>query len=339
MVLGATVGILTYVKPTVSLTPAARVLGILAPSLIAWMCAQTEGFASTYMVGIIICFIAVTTLELYQPVALAFALGSVTFFYVAVNASTHPESPARSIISSTSFLCGSILFCVIASALLEMQRRNIFRVTHALNARNRELDATVRTLPGRETQTRLVETEKLSALGRLIASLSHEINNPVNVLRHNLEPLRRYLKQMTEVLAVARSRADIEDAWAEHDLDFVLQDTLGAVASMDEGIDRIQAVHREMRAFVRGDSPEMQPGDLNEGLRATVNMFRRSLPRRHSDRGPVWPAPAHPVPTRTDEPGVLQSDPERRRRDRGRQEAWVNRRAHRGQKAGRYASR
>ena len=241
------------------------------------MCAQTEGFGSTYLVGIIVCFIGVTTIELYQPATLALVLGSVTAFYVAVNAHLHPESPARIIISSTSFLCGSILFCVIASALLEAQRRNIFRVTRALNDRNRELDTTVRTL--RETQTRLVETEKLSALGRLIASLSHEINNPVNVLRHNLQPLRTYLKQMTDVLALARSRADLDEVWAEQDLDFVLEDAVGAVATMEQGIDRIQAVHKEMRAFVRGDAPKMQAGDLNEGLSATVNMFRRSLPR------------------------------------------------------------
>jgi signal transduction histidine kinase len=194
-----------------------------------------------------------------------------------VNIRTHPESPAPQIVASTSFLLGSILFCVIASALLEMQRRNIFRITNALNARNRELDSTVRVL--RETQTRLVETEKLSALGRMIASLSHEINNPVNVLRHNLDPLRGYLKHMADVLALARSKGGLEDAWVQHDLDFVLEDTVGAVETMERGVERIQAVHKEMRAFVRGDAPEVQAGDLNEGLSATVNMFRRSLPK------------------------------------------------------------
>ncbi len=119
---------------------------------------------------------------------------------------------------------------------------------------------------------------ELSALGRLIASLSHEINNPINVLRNNLEPLGKYFGQMSEVLGVARAGGDLATAWTHNDVDFVLQDGTDALGTMSQGIARIQAIHSEMRAFVRGDAPEMQAGDLNEGLRATANMFRRSLP-------------------------------------------------------------
>ena len=76
-----------------------------------------------------------------------------------------------------------IFMCVLS---VENRRRlyyQTFLVNLELDARNHELYSTIRSL--RETQTRLVESEKLSALGRLIASLSHEIDNPINVLRNS----------------------------------------------------------------------------------------------------------------------------------------------------------
>jgi signal transduction histidine kinase len=274
-------GLVVLVLSTVRSRPwhagAARFLGIAGTAMIPIMCALTEGFASQYVVGIIICFIAHTTLEIYRPARLALWLGAIIVLYAVLNAVTHPDTPAPNVASSLSFLAGSYLFCLIASGLLEFQRRSLFRTRQALSARNRDLDATIRTL--RETQTRLVEGEKLSALGRLIASLSHEINNPVNVLQNNLAPLEEYFRKIEAVLSVARNEGDVPGAWVENDLDFVLADTADALATMNEGVQRIRAVHQEMRAFVRGDAPEIWEGDVNEGLRATVNMFRRSLPR------------------------------------------------------------
>ncbi|HEX4449180.1 MAG TPA: ATP-binding protein [Polyangiaceae bacterium] len=168
---------------------------------------------------------------------------------------------------------------IICTAVAENRRRlhhRAFLADHELGARNRDLDETVRSL--RETQTRLVEGEKLSALGRLIASLSHEIHNPVNVLRNNLEPLRTHLHRITTALGVARDGGDFAGVCTERDLGLFVDDSVDAMGTMTKGIRRIQTVHEEMRAFVRGDAPEMQAGDLNEGLRATANMFRRLLP-------------------------------------------------------------
>ena len=259
----------------VRLTGALRLL--MAGGVIAVMCARVSvPHYFPYVLGFSLVFWGIGMLHTW-PVrySISFCTSLLLAFWVAqlVAGVARPlvdQVAALFYLGSTAFMC---------SLSVENRRRlhyRTFLATYQLGVRNQELDATVRSL--RETQTRLVEGEKLSALGRLIASLSHEINNPVNVLRNNLEPLRGYLRQMNDVLAVAREGGDVESAWTKNELDFVLGDAGDALETMEQGISRIQTVHNEMRAFVRGDSPEMQTGDLNEGLRATVNMFRRSLP-------------------------------------------------------------
>ncbi len=213
------------------------------------------------------------------------------------------------------YLGSASILCIAAVETRRRLHHQAFLAAQELDLRNRELSTTVTSL--REAQARLVESEKLSALGRLIASLSHEINNPVNVLRHNLEPLSRYFEQMIEVLTAAHAGGDVQALWDRYDLDFVLQDCIDAVATMALGVQRIQTVHSELRAFVRGDAPFMQVGDLNEGLRATANILRRSLPEGISIEVECAVLPPVLFQPGQIEPGLLQPDPERRRRHRG----------------------
>jgi signal transduction histidine kinase len=262
--------------------PGVRLVGalrlFLAGALIALMCSR----ASTphyypYVLGFSLIFWATALMQSW-PVRYSVSLcAAMLGAYLAGRYLIGVQRPIADEVAALFYLGTTTAWCIVS---VESRRRLHYRTFLAnfqLGVRNRELDATVRVL--RETQARLVETEKLSALGRLIASLSHEINNPVNVLRNNLRPLRGYLTEITEALRVVRAGGDFEREWAQKDLDFVLGDTVGALETMEQGVERIQAVHNEMRVFVRGDAPEMQAGDLNEGLRATVNMFRRSLPK------------------------------------------------------------
>ncbi len=260
----------------VRLIGASRLL--LAGTIIALMCVRVSTpHYFPYVLGFSLIFWAIALVQSW-PVAYGVALcGSLLGAYFLGRFLIGVPRPTGDEVAALFYLGATTAWCIVS---IESRRRLHYRTFLAnfqLAVRNKELDTTVRAL--RQTQARLVETEKLSAPGRLIASLSHEINNPVNVLRNNLEPLRGYLRQISEALLVMRAGGDFERAWVRNDLAFVLDDTVGAVETMGEGVDRIQAVHSEMRAFVRGDAPEMQAGDLNEGLRATVNMFGRSLPR------------------------------------------------------------
>jgi PAS domain S-box-containing protein len=149
-----------------------------------------------------------------------------------------------------------------------------------LQQRNRELT---------ETRDMLIESEKLSALGRLLTQLSHEINNPMTVIMGNLPSASEHLAAMTAMLADYRAAAaaaastlpgvrQLEQRYRERDLEFITEDFPALLASVQEAAERVQHIQDDLRAFLRGQPLEKTAGDLNLGLRTTVEMMRRGLP-------------------------------------------------------------
>ncbi len=175
---------------------------------------------------------------------------------------------------------------VVLSLLLLIAAIVLWR-SRALIRRNLELEATVdeRTQDLLRANQRMVQVEKLSALGRLLAQLSHEINNPLNVVQNNLGPLEEYSRAMQAALTACRERATdpstvalIDELWRDLDLDYVLEDSAPAFAITGQAIARITAIHGELKTFLRGEPPERELVDLGESLRTTIAMFTRSLP-------------------------------------------------------------
>jgi signal transduction histidine kinase len=95
------------------------------------------------------------------------------------------------------------IVCSIGSAVRNRIEDRLFAATFERDQRNRELAVTLATLE--DAQRRMIENEKLSALGRLLAQLSHEINNPVNVIQNNVPPVRDYLGSIDRVLVAANA--------------------------------------------------------------------------------------------------------------------------------------
>ena len=190
---------------------------------------------------------------------------------------------------STVELLGATFYIVTAAIIggssIFLRRRlewKAFEASHQLAARNHELGIVVTNL--RDAQARLVASEKLSALGRLLSGLSHEINNPVNVISNNVEPLQEYAASVTELLVAAKdptleSMNALRKRWNELDMDFVFEDFSGAVSAMGTAARRIRTIHNDLRLFLRGDAPERVEADLNEGVRSTLSMMQRSVPR------------------------------------------------------------
>ncbi|WP_242356074.1 sensor histidine kinase [Anaeromyxobacter sp. SG64] len=171
--------------------------------------------------------------------------------------------------------------------------RDGFVVSHELAMRNADVERTLEQL--RDAQARLVASEKLTALGRLLAGLSHEINNPLNVLHNNLDPLGASLGGLLEVAraAEAATAADLpalRRRCAELDVDTTSKDVRDATEMMRAAMERVRQVHADLRAFIRGDAPGMVLGDPGEGLRATATLLSRRLPeavRVEVDVGPL----------------------------------------------------
>lgn len=175
-----------------------------------------------------------------------------------------------------------------------------------LVARNLELETLVRhrTLEVVKANERVAHVEKLSALSRLLAQLSHEINNPLNVVHNNLEPVQEYRKTLGAALAECRAlllqtpgidRAAVDEIWARHDLEFVLDDSTEALAIMQHAVARIRRIHGELKTFLRPVPPERALHDLSVGIRQTVAMLARTAPdiEIRCELGPLPPVYVH----------------------------------------------
>ena len=161
--------------------------------VIAFMCPRVSvGHFFPYILGFSLVFWAMGILHTF-PIRFSVSLcATVLAAYFLARSLLGIHRPLVDEAAALFYLGSTTFMCILS---VENRRRlyyETFLVNLELDARNHELDATVRSL--RETQTRLVEGEKLSALGRLVASLSHGINNPINVLRNNLEPLASLLR-------------------------------------------------------------------------------------------------------------------------------------------------
>jgi signal transduction histidine kinase len=174
-------------------------------------------------------------------------------------------------IGAMFYLASTVAIGSILTLVRARLQRQAFEASYALAATNRDLQAALARL--KDAQARLVNAEKQSAIGRLLSGLSHEINNPVNVLHNNLAPLSEHVADLLAAVEAAGSAAP-----ADLDTQFVREDARDALGSMATAVQRIRDLHRELRLFVRGDAPSSIVGDLNVGVTTTVQMMKRSVP-------------------------------------------------------------
>ncbi len=158
----------------------------------------------------------------------------------------------------------------------------------ALRRKNAELERLVeaRTTELARAREKVIQAEKLSAMGEFMARLSHEINNPLTAIHNNLPPVREYFDQLAELLKHCRERlathpeeaGELERLWRELDVDFTLQDMPDALDAMRQAAERISSTQADLRAFLRGERPRLELGDLNQTVLETVELVRRSHP-------------------------------------------------------------
>ncbi|WP_414572617.1 response regulator [Nostoc sp. CCY 9925] len=148
-----------------------------------------------------------------------------------------------------------------------------------------------RTRALQQAQVQLVQQEKLSTLGELVAGIGHEINNPVNFISSNIPPLQEYIAAITELLLLYQQEypnptAKITTAIENLDLDFVLEDITKILNSLELGSERIRNLSNSLRNFSRSDSDAKISADLHQGLDSTLMILQHRL-KASSDRSRI----------------------------------------------------
>ncbi len=134
----------------------------------------------------------------------------------------------------------------------------------------------------RHAQTQLVQSEKMSSLGQLVAGVTHEINNPVNFIHGNIHHASQYTQDLLALLQVYQEHypvptAAIETVIEDMDLDFLRDDLPKLLVSMKVGADRIREIVQSLRSFSRLDEAEVKDVDIHEGIDSTLMILHNRL--------------------------------------------------------------
>ncbi|MEG3849045.1 response regulator [Microcoleus sp. herbarium19] len=134
----------------------------------------------------------------------------------------------------------------------------------------------------KQTQLQLVQSEKMSAIGQLIAGIAHEINNPVGCIVGNIEEATNAIKDLTEYLHLCQEKCHISGSEMERkaleiDLEFLIEDLPKMLFSMKTGIERIRNISNSLRTFSRADSEYKVLADIREGIDSTLMILQHRL--------------------------------------------------------------
>ncbi|MGC9505025.1 hybrid sensor histidine kinase/response regulator [Baaleninema sp.] len=136
-----------------------------------------------------------------------------------------------------------------------------------------------------KAQVQLVQSEKMSSLGQLVAGVAHEINNPVNFIFGNLVHANEYTQNILEILQLYQTKYpdpdnDIQETIEDLELDFLIEDLPKLLNSMQVGAERIREIVLSLRKFSRIDEAELKPVDVHDGIDTTLMILHNRIKAR-----------------------------------------------------------
>jgi signal transduction histidine kinase len=151
-------------------------------------------------------------------------------------------------------------------------------------AREREKSQQLELILGelRRTQAQLIQNEKMSSLGQMVAGVAHEINNPVSFIKGNLTPAREYFKDLLSLIELYQqtypnSTPEIQHLASAIDLKFLVEDWSKLMDSMQVGAKRIEGIVRSFKSFSNLDESELKRVDIHKGIDDTLLILQHRL--------------------------------------------------------------
>jgi signal transduction histidine kinase len=152
---------------------------------------------------------------------------------------------------------------------LSRKNKDLLQKNLQLDSKNLEL---------RTTQSQLIHQEKMASLGRMVAGIAHELNNPVNFVHGNLPYLREYFDDLKRIVAACDELPDLERAPVAElkktlKYDFLVTDLDNIIADLAEGAERIRQIIKNLRSFSRLDEAELKEASVQEGIESSLKIL------------------------------------------------------------------
>ena len=167
-----------------------------------------------------------------------------------------------------------------AESLLSKTIQDLQTSKATIRQRSKELEQALADV--KSMQSRLLMSEKMSALGVLVAGVAHEINNPVSFIYGNIDHTDRYIEDLLTLISVYQASYPeplpaVQDCIEDIDLGFLSQDLPKTIQSMRMGAERIKQIVLSLRTFSRMDEAEYKTVNLHEGLDSALVILEHRI--------------------------------------------------------------
>ncbi|MEH2223744.1 trifunctional serine/threonine-protein kinase/ATP-binding protein/sensor histidine kinase [Nostoc sp.] len=168
-----------------------------------------------------------------------------------------------------NLLCSQAAISLENASLYQRSQENTQQLEHSLT----DL---------KQMQLQLVQNEKMSALGNLVAGVAHEINNPVGFIAGNIQPAVDLVEDLFHLIELYQEKfpnpgVEIEEEIAEIDLEYIREDLPKMISSMKLGIDRIRSISNSLRTFSRADTENKVAFNIHDGIDSAILILKHRL--------------------------------------------------------------
>lgn len=231
-------------------------------------------------------------LEVQSMIAQPMMYGNDSKGVILIAETEHQRDWTFSEIELVKSVAGQVAIAIEHGRLVDQlsrKNRDLLQKNLNLDSKNLEL---------RTMQSQLVHQEKMASLGRMVAGIAHELNNPVNFVHGNVPYLREYFLDLKKIIDALEAipteyRNSIDAIKKQCKYEFLIADLDNIIADLGEGSERIRQIIKNLRSFSRLDEAELKEASIQEGIESTIKILNQYYGR---DKIPVQTAFAEMPP-------------------------------------------